>query len=249
MRRLTPDPGPVDPMQLIPDALAERLAEARPYTVANFVASADGHATVDGGSTGLGDDGDRRIFHALRGCADAVLAGTGTIGAEHYGTLVRRSDIAELRARLGLAPQPALVTVTRSGRVPAIPLLDDPAATLVVYTGAEVALDDARATVEVERRAPDGLTMSAVLADLHARHGVRRLLCEGGPAIFGALVAEAVCDELFLTLAPQLVGGFGPSITRRLALEGPRELGLEWALNEGDSMYLRYALRDPLTSA
>ena len=242
MRRLLPDPGPVDPMELIPDALAGRVAPSRPYTVANFVASADGRATVNGGSTGLGDDGDRRIFRALRGCTDALLAGTGTLGAEHYGTVARDPAVVALRARLGLAPQPALVTVTRTGRVPAIPLLDDPDATLIVYAGADVTLDDARATVLVERRDPDGLAMRAVLGDLYARHGVRHLLCEGGPAIFGALLAEQVCDELFLTLAPMLAGGPDLSITRRVQLGAPRELGLLWALSQGDSLYLRYAL-------
>lgn len=243
MRRLLPEPASVDPMELIPDALSGLTAPSRPYTLANFVASADGRATLDGGSTRLGDDGDRRIFRALRGCADAVLAGTGTIGAEHYGTLVRNPAVVALRARLGLTPQPALVTVTRSGRVPAIPLLADPDATLVVYAGADVAFDGAAATVHVERRDPDALTMRAVLADLHARHGVRRLLCEGGPAIFGALLAEEVCDELFLTVSPKLAGGPDLSITRRVQLGAPRGLGLLWALSEADSLYLRYALR------
>jgi 5-amino-6-(5-phosphoribosylamino)uracil reductase len=33
-----------------------------------------------------------------------------------------------------------------------------------------------------------------------------RILCEGGPKLFGELVRARVVDELFLTVAPQLFG-------------------------------------------
>ena len=136
MHRLFPDPAAVQADVLIESLdLAARAPAGRPYTIANFVCSLDGRASVDGGSTGLGDDGDKRIFRALRGCADAILAGTGTLAAEHYGPLARDPTVAALRARLGLAAQPPLVTITRSGSLPSIPLLDDPGSTLIVYAG------------------------------------------------------------------------------------------------------------------
>ncbi|HLI61101.1 MAG TPA: dihydrofolate reductase family protein [Solirubrobacteraceae bacterium] len=244
MRRLLPDPAePVDPLELLPEALAGRSHPDRPYLVANFVASADGRATVDGGSTGLGDEGDLRIFRALRGCADALLVGTGTLTVERYGVISRHPPVVSLRERLGLPPQPPLVTISRSGAVPRIPLLDDPGATLIVYTSAaDPAPVDATATVLVERRDPDGLTPSAVLADLRASHGVRVLLCEGGPTLFGSLVAAGLCDELFLTLSPMLTGGDGLTITDAMTDRARRGLRLAWALGEGDSLYLRYVL-------
>jgi 5-amino-6-(5-phosphoribosylamino)uracil reductase len=243
MRRLLPDPGPADPEQLIGDLrLGERAPAQRPYVIANFVASADGRATVDGGSTGLGDAGDKAIFRALRGCADAILAGTGTLAAERYGVIAREPSIVALRDRLGLPAQPPLVTVTRSGHVPAIPLLDDPGSTLIVYSGAEVDLGEARATVRVVRRDPDQLTMQTVLADLRQAQGARLLLCEGGPTLFGQLVAEAVADELFLTVAARLVGGDQTSVTAQLHLPEPAELTLRWVLEQDGSLYLRYGL-------
>ncbi len=242
MRRLQPDPAPVDPIELIPRALDGVARADRPYVVANFISSADGRATVDGGSTALGDDGDKQIFRALRGCADAVLVGTGTLEAEHYGTLSRDPAVVALRERLGLATQPPLVTVTRSGRLPEIPLLDDPAATVIVYSGADINPRKVPATVTVERRAPGDLSLQTVLADLFAAHGVRLLLCEGGPSLFGSLVVARVCDELFLTLAPVLAGGDGPAITGSMAGSGPERMRQLWTLAEGDSLYLRYAL-------
>jgi riboflavin biosynthesis pyrimidine reductase len=251
MRRLHPDPAPVDPIELLPAALARAREDAgradRPHVLVNFIASVDGRATVGGCSTGLGDDGDRRIFRALRGCADAVLAGTGTIETEHYGTLARDPVVVALRERLSLVPQPPLVTITRSGHVPEIPLLADPQASLIVYTGAELDLGSARATVHVERLDPLSLTPRTVLGHLHREHGVRLLLCEGGPALFGALLTDDCWDELFLTLAPLLVGGTGPPITDPVRLVPLHELRLIWALEQDDALYLRYArTRAPL---
>lgn len=245
MRRLYPDPGEADLEQLIPGlALGDRAPADRPYTVVNFVASADGRATFDGGSKALGDDGDLAIFRTLRGCADAVMAGTGTLAAEHYGLLARVPQIVSLRARLGLEPQPLAVTVTRGGtlRNATIPLLDNPAARMVIYSGAEFVLGDVAADVEVVHIPAERLTMAAVLADLRARHGVRLLLCEGGPTVFGALAAERVADELFLTVDPVLAGGDPVPITHGLELTHPRPLRLEWALEQQGALYLRYAL-------
>jgi riboflavin biosynthesis pyrimidine reductase len=243
MRRLFPDPAPADPAQLIPDLeLAERAPVERPYVITNFVSSVDGRAVVKGGSTGLGDAGDKAIFRTLRGCADAVLAGTGTLAAEHYGVLSRDPAVVALRDRLGLPAQPPLVTISRSGAVPAIPLLDDPGSTLLVYSGAEVQLGPTAATVTVIRREPEQLTTQAVLADLRHNRGVRLLLCEGGPSLFGGLIAEAVVDELYLTLAAKLAGGDPQAITAHLDLDQPADLTLRWVLEQDGSLYLRYGL-------
>jgi riboflavin biosynthesis pyrimidine reductase len=243
MRRLLPDPGAADPAQLIPDlGLGARAPAHRPYVIVNFVATADGRASVKGSSTALGDEGDLAIFRTLRGCADAVLAGTGTLEAEHYGVLSRAPAVVALRDRLELPAQPTLVTITRTGVIPRIPLLDDPGSTLLIYSGADVQLGDTAASVEVIRREPPQLTMAAVLHDLRTRHDVRLLLCEGGPTVFGRLVAEAVADELFLTLAATLAGGDGLAVTEHLHLDTPAEMSLRWVLEQDGSLYLRYGL-------
>ena len=253
MRELLPQYGPVDVAELLAGlTLGERAGGDRPYTLANFVASADGRTTFDGGSTGLGDAGDSELFHALRGCADAVLAGTGTLHAEHYGRLIRKPERAERRAALKLAPQPILSTITRSGSIPLeLPLLDDPESRMIIYSGAEIELGDVRAAVEVVRIDREELTVTAALRDLRARHGVRLLLCEGGPTILAEMIGERVLDELFLTVAAKLAGGDGPGIVSGLRLMEPLGLRLRWLLEQDDELFLRYALgnSDALDSA
>jgi len=46
----------------------------------------------------------------------------------------------------------------------------------------------------------------AILSYLRRECGVRLLLNEGGPTLFGQFVADRLMDELFLTMAPQFAG-------------------------------------------
>lgn len=242
MRRLIADSGEVDVDRLIADLdLASRAPERRPYTVVNFIASADGRATLQNRSGGLSDDGDRQVFGALRSVADAVLAGTGTLRAERYGRLVKDPQRRRERELRGLAPEPIACTITRSGVLPTeIPLFAEPEARVVVFSAAPVDVASARASVKVVVTEPAELTMTAVLEALRSRFGVRLLLCEGGPRLFAALLAEHLVDELFLTVAPKLAAGTGPAITDGPALPELTPLALEWALERGGALYLRY---------
>src|SRR5580704_11719422 len=96
-RELFPEPGPFDLGARLETLDLGAHATDRPYTVANFVASADGRATFDGRSGHLGDDGDRSVFHGLREQVDAVLVGTGTLRAERYGRILGKVERRERR--------------------------------------------------------------------------------------------------------------------------------------------------------
>ncbi|HEY2636975.1 MAG TPA: dihydrofolate reductase family protein [Solirubrobacteraceae bacterium] len=240
-RRLHPDPAEVTPAeQFDPVDLGALAPAGRPYVVVNFVASLDGRAAFRGRSGPLNDEADTEIFHTLRTLADAVLVGTGTLRAERYGRLAARPERREQRVARGLAPDPLAVVITRSGDVPGdIPLLADPASTLVVYTGAELAPPAAAARVEVVRLTH--ATPTAALAHLRTEVGVRSVLCEGGPTLTAALLAGGLVDELFLTLSPRLTGGGDePAVTRGPELAELAEAELVWALERESFMFLRY---------
>lgn len=244
-RQLLPEQRTVELEDLTSSlGLAARSSDVRPYTVANFVAGVDGRATFGGRSGALGDDGDRAMFHGLRGAVDAVIAGTVTMRTERYRRMITDADRRRQRVEAGLRPEPLAVIVTRSGDVPAdIPLFDEPEARVVVFTATAVDLAGARAQVEVIRLDPGELTFVTVMRHLRAEHGVRSSLCEGGPTLFGALVREGVVDELFLTLAAKLTGGGrGPAISSGPELPEPAALRLIWALERAGSLYLRYRL-------
>jgi 5-amino-6-(5-phosphoribosylamino)uracil reductase len=220
----------------------------KPYTLVNFVASVDGRATVKGRSGGLGDAGDHALFHGLRERADAVLAGAVTMQAEKYGRILGKAERRRRRLERGQSAEPLACLLTRSGHVPtAIPLFGEPDARIVVFAGKvpglRQALDDCPAQIELAELAPDQLTMTTALHRLHADYGVRTLLCEGGPTVFGALLAEGLADELFVTVAPKLTGGgHGPTITNGPELADPARLHLRWLLEHDESLFARYAI-------
>ncbi len=244
-RQLLPEPATVDEADLLGRLGQDAVAPAdRPFTVANFVMSADGRATIDGRSRGLGDDGDHAIFHCLREQVDAVLVGTGTLRAERYGRVLGKAERRQRRIDRGRSAEPLLVTVTRSGDIPRdIPLFAEPEARIVVFSVAMPDVTDCAAQIEVVTLEPRELTLATVMRHLRNLHAVRTVLCEGGPTIFGELLQEGLVDELFLTIAPKLAGGGrGPTISSGTQLTDPAQLRLVWLLGGADSLYLRYAL-------
>ncbi|MGI8902503.1 MAG: dihydrofolate reductase family protein [Solirubrobacteraceae bacterium] len=243
--RLLPESGIVELGELL-DSLrpAESAGTERPYTIVNFVASVDGRASIGGRSGPLGDDGDHAMFHGLRERVDAVLAGTATMRIERYGRIVRGEEPRRRRAARGLAAEPLAAVVTRSGEVPTdVPLFAEPESRIVVFSPTELNLTGCAAGVTAVRLDPGELTLTTALRRLRADHGVRWLLCEGGPTLFGALLHEGLVDELFLTLAPKLAGGGrGPTISTGPELTEALGLRLAWLLERGGSLYARYLL-------
>ena len=89
---------------------------------------------------------------------------------------------------------------------------------------------------------PDGRADLAALLRSLREDGVRALLCEGGPTLYGALQAAGLVDELFLTIAPKLAGGVAPRIIEG-DLPKPAELELAWLLEEDGELFARYRRR------
>lgn len=246
LRRLHPDPATVDSAELLRDlGLAARAHDDRPWLVANFATTVDGRATIDGRSGPIGDDGDMELFRRLRTQVDALLIGTRTLRIERYGRAVRRPELRAARTAIGLEPEPLLAFVARSGALPLdAPLFAEPEARVVAFVPDGTAAPVCAAQVELVALDPAELTLTNALRRLRAAHGVRSVLCEGGPTLMGALLHERLVDELFLTLAPQLAGGgAGPTLSEGSPLPQPEALTLIWALERAGSLYLRYAVR------
>lgn len=223
LTRVHPDRAVVDVDGLLEGFEPGTTAPAgRPAVALNFVVSVDGRATVQGASAGLSPSADRQVFHGLRGRFDAILAGTGTLGKEGYGRLVKDGARRAARTARGLAGDPLAVVLSRSGAVPDVPMLRDPQQPSVVLTG-----EDAQP--------------HTALARLRADHGVRSLLCEGGPTLARGLLAAGVVDEMFVCLSPMLVGGDPPlPLLRGANLDPPARLELVWAAEADAALFLRY---------
>lgn len=169
-----------------------RRIGGRPWVGLCMITSLDGATAIDGRSGGLGNDGDRAVFSALRRAADVVLVGATTAAAEQYRP-ARRAE-----QRIGV--------VTRQGRVDTTTELFTSGSGFLV-TAEDGPIFDGVETIRAGRGAVD---FAGALGQIAAWPSAPRFVqCEGGPTINGALLTAGCVDELDLTVAPLLVGGRG----------------------------------------
>ena len=190
LRRLLPQPGELTADELVSGYAPWQHAQAkRPFIAVNMVQTADGRAAVHGRTASISSVADRQLFHALRTRVDAVMVGAGTVRIERYGRLVRDPLRREQRVAAGLAADPLAIVVSGSLDLPAdVPLLQDPDSRVVIITSSPASLQGVRAHVEYVRHA--SVDLPSALAQLRAEHGVRAILCEGGPHLNASLVVR-----------------------------------------------------------
>jgi riboflavin biosynthesis pyrimidine reductase len=216
-------------------ALPEELARLYPGTLGfpdewlyvNFVETIDGVVALPGvprSSRIVADENeaDRFVMALLRACADAVVVGSGTLFAHPKNTWTAEAaypdvaaELADLRGSLGLSEQPEVVVLSHRDDIES-PSLGE---RLHVRSDLEAALDELRA------------------------RGFRRILCEGGPTLFGSLLSAELVDELFLTVSP-LLAGDGLSLVEGIELLPHRRTAatLAGVRRDGSHLFLRYRL-------
>jgi riboflavin-specific deaminase-like protein len=243
LHRIHPDRAELDPAEAISGlGWADLAPPDRPYLALNMVATADGKAAVEGRTRAISSEIDRAIFHNLRTQADAVMAGAGTIRSEGYGPIVKNDELRAKREREGLDPNPLAVIVSGSLRLPVdVPLLQDPESRVLILTRSRDELSGQRAPVGYLRSEGGTFDLRPLMERLRTGHGVRSVLCEGGPTLNASLLPYGLVDELFLTISPTLAGGADAlTIVAGAPLAELVELELIWALEEGSELYLRY---------
>jgi riboflavin biosynthesis pyrimidine reductase len=244
--------------------LAIPLRDDRPTVIANFVETLDGAVALDrdgrsdGGDVSGFSPTDRFVMGLLRAMADVVLVGAGTIRASSgSGWTAARvfpgaaEAYRELRARLGLAADPTTLIATARGDLdPSHPAFQEVGPPIVI-AAPPVAADRLRGLgfrdrIRIESVGDGDVVPSGALIDLAGRLGARIVLTEGGPHVLAGLASAGRLDELFLTMAPQLVGR--DASAQRLALIEGAALGSEndrWGRlasvrRAGDHLFLRY---------
>jgi riboflavin biosynthesis pyrimidine reductase len=190
-----------------------------PCVFANFVQTIDGvvaipelprsNALIAGES-----EADRFVMGLLRSFADVVLVGSGTMLASPHGTWLpdrvyppAAAEFAELRRRRGRPASPTVAFVTAGGSFdPTHPALEHPAIVLTTdRAAAELRACVPSASEVVAVNDGDRVDLPRACTYLRER-GHSLILSEGGPTLFGSLLASSLVDELFLTISPLLAG-------------------------------------------
>ncbi len=221
---------PAPPPELSDDELRQLYAYPagllEPFVRVNFVASIDGAVSIDGASAGLSSPGDKQLFGLLRELADVVLVGAGTVREENYRGVRTSERRRTARHSRGQSDVPPIAVVTARAKLdPRSALFTDTSVAPIVLTtedadpGRTRSLESAGATVIVVGE--DRVEPATAVAALSQR-GMPRVLCEGGPGLFGDLLAAGLVDELCLTTAPLLVGGAAGRIARSASTASQR---------------------------
>jgi diaminohydroxyphosphoribosylaminopyrimidine deaminase/5-amino-6-(5-phosphoribosylamino)uracil reductase len=185
------------------------MKEGVPWVTLKAAVTLDGKiATASGDSRWVSGEASRRRVHELRNRVDAILVGANTVREDDPrlttrlpGGKGRNSVRVVLDSRLGL-PLAAKVFQTKEART-------------IVATGVERgrrAAALARKGVEVwslKRRAGQ-VDLSSLLGRL-GEEGFLHVLVEGGAAVFAAFLRERLADEVYLFVAPKVVGASGLS--------------------------------------
>jgi riboflavin-specific deaminase-like protein len=243
MQLLYPECRPTSPAELASGLrLGDRALPDRPYLIINMVSALDGKATVEWRTKGLSTDLDRELFHRLRTQVDAVMVGAGTVRAERYGRMTKSEELRAARREEGLAADPHAVIVTARLDLPAdLPLLNEPDQRVVIATGSDATLPDLGDQITYERTGED---LPLLMARLREHHGVRSVLCEGGPTLNSYLFAAGLVDELWLTLNPKIAGGAAAlTIVAGRELVEPLELEPVSVAEGGGDLFTRWRVK------
>lgn len=240
MRQLLPEPtGHVDPRAVY--ALAKR-DEA--HVRVNMVTTLDGAAAFRGRVGPVSGPPDDALLHLLRGFADVVLVGAGTIRAEGYGPDLLPA--AEQRRRVAAGPPqvPALAVV--SGKLDldlTAPVFEASVIRPLVLTTSDAPAERRAAAGKVADVVVVGkgaVDLAAAVQAIAAR-GLPRVLCEGGPHLLAQLFAADLVDELCLAISPLVACGAELRVTSGDLLPAPASFHLKSVLEDDGFLFLRYA--------
>ncbi|MDP3771412.1 MAG: dihydrofolate reductase family protein [bacterium] len=239
----------------------------RPRTFGNFVQGMDGIVSfqlpgqASGGPVSGFNAQDQFLMGVLRAAADAVMVGAGTLRAEpeHCWTpehIYPKAGPrwAELRQMFGKQPNLINAFVTASGDINLEAVVfRQPNIRCVVFTtksgaeriaGMRAAHPDA--TLEVIVVGERTVELPEMLRRFRTEFGVEHLLVEGGPQLMGDFLSQDLMDEIFLTIAPQVIGTDGNRPTFAKGKPFTPQTARWWQLVSakgwGDYLYTRYRL-------
>jgi riboflavin-specific deaminase-like protein len=223
----------------------------RPFILVNMAMTADGKiATANRAVSSFSSRRDRRHLLELRATADAVMAGARTVDLNRVHLGPGPAKYRRLRRQRGLAEFNLRIVVSRSGTVnPKAEIFQRRFSPIIILTtrrAPTARLTRLRAVAdEVKVCGVKEIHFLRVLRWLQKKWNVRRLLCEGGGEVNGALFRLGLVDELHLTICPKIFGGRdAPTIADGAGaptLAEAAQFDLTSARRHGDELFLVFA--------
>jgi riboflavin biosynthesis pyrimidine reductase len=211
-----------------PFGFPEPADTRRPHITSNLVMGLDGRASFRelkghaGGKEVSRSREDRWLMDFLRAHHDAQLIGANTLRKEpgpdeqgwDYG--IDEEDLRVYRQETLRMGRQKIIVLTGSGDIDvSLRVFDSPRVEPWIVTSAE-GEKNLRSQLKVSGRegtvkivsvgAGKRVDLATAAQLLWQEHGIRTLLCEGGPALYGELLKKHLIDEDFRTIALQVLG-------------------------------------------
>ncbi|HYV36705.1 MAG TPA: bifunctional diaminohydroxyphosphoribosylaminopyrimidine deaminase/5-amino-6-(5-phosphoribosylamino)uracil reductase RibD [Gemmataceae bacterium] len=191
------------------------LTAGRPYVHAKWAMTLDGKiCTRTGDSKWISNEAARRRVHELRGRMDAIIVGIGTVLADDP-LLTARPSGPRIATR---------VILDSEGRLPSSTRLTQTAkaSPVLVVTADNVPDTDPLRQVGCEVLTLGGQLGRPAVGELLSALGKRRMtnvLVEGGSEVLGSFFDAGVVDEVWVIVAPTIIGGAGKSPVAGVGVE------------------------------
>jgi len=180
---------------------------------------------------------DNYRVNTLRGSVDAVMVGIDTVLKDNPPLTVSESG----------DENPTKIVVDKGGVISADAELLDPESEIIIATCTSTPekriehLENLGENVEVLTVGKTDVNLEKLLWTLYER-GIRKVLVEGGRGLSRRMLDEGLVSEVYLTIAPMLIGE-GISFVQG-ELKAHVHLTLEGILQYGDMVVLHYLVKN-----
>ena len=175
-------------------------------------------ASAGGDSRWITSEESRRRVHELRDRVDAVLVGANTASKDNPRLTVRSGRSSGrnparvvVDSKLRLSPKLAVFDERAGGRTMVATTLPPSSRRVQRFAAAGVEVWSVKART-------GRVDLKALLGRL-CREGMTHVLVEGGAQVFSSVLSQGLADELWVFVAPKLVGAGGLTWTGSLPVK------------------------------
>lgn len=205
----------------------------RPYVIFNTAMSLDGRTEKKDEEVVFSNKLDNYRVHTLRGSVDAIMISVENVLSEDPELTIRK-----------LAKIPYRVIVDNKGEIPLNAKVLEGSEKVIVAVSSDAnklkvkKLEDKG--IEIIRLGEYVVNLQELLFALY-RRGLKKILLEGSSALSRRMFNEGFVNELYITIAPVLIGeGTGLFHGK---LDTPIKLNLDGILQYGDQIVIHYMVK------
>jgi riboflavin-specific deaminase-like protein len=194
-------------------SLRPQLRDGLPFVYLNVAMTADGKLSpTNSRFVPFSSQTDQALLYSLRTRADAVMAGARTVDSAAVSMGAGGKKHLKTRLRNGLAEHNLRVVISGSGTLnPRAEIFKHKFSPLIILVTERASRTRVSRFLElgaiVHVCGEQEIDFPGALRWLRREWGVKRLLCEGGGEINGALIQQNLVDEIYATLCPAIFGG------------------------------------------